>query len=40
MLFTQSYKVATPSFTENALAALAGTACIALPFAAWLLGWV
>ncbi len=24
---------------ENAAAALAGTACIALPFAAWLLGY-
>lgn len=38
MLFTQSYKSAT-SFTENALAALAGTACIALPFVAWFLGY-
>lgn len=36
---TQSYKVDT-SVTENGLAALAGTACIALPFVAWLMGWV
>jgi hypothetical protein len=35
---TQSYKLDT-SFAENALAAVAGTACIALPFVAWFMGW-
>lgn len=39
MHVTQDYKKVQFSLSEVA-AALAGTACIALPFAAFLMGWV